>query len=81
MATAITNTRFRDDPVKWTEERLFAVLGRGTPREQMVTSILGAILAYVLTVFSAGATLLLVVFFTITFWIGAARFAYHWWRS
>jgi len=76
MSQRIDDTNFRDNPVLWTEERLFAVFGFRRPIDQMVYSFLMSILAYVLTILSAGATIALILIFTGTFLIGAIRMLY-----
>lgn len=63
----------QENPVQFAQEGLQAVLF-GEPRDQMVFSLIGMAIAYVSALFSFGATLILVVLFTITFLIGAGRF-------
>lgn len=74
MSQRIDDTNFRENPVLWTEERLFAVFGFRRPIDQVVYSFLMSILAYVLTILSAGTTIALIFVFTITFLIGIARY-------
>lgn len=61
------------NPVQFAAEALKMAFGAGTPRDQMIWSVILAGLAYVLTIFSLGATALLVILFTITFLVGLAR--------
>lgn len=69
----MVDAKLQDDPAQFAQEGLRAVLF-GEPRDQMVFSLLGMAIAYVSALFSFGATLILVVLFTITFLIGLGRF-------
>ena len=55
--------------------------GTGTPREQMVFSVILGAGAYVSALFSFGATAILVVLFTTTFLVGVIRALWAAWRS
>lgn len=53
-------------------------LGTGTPEEQMAYSAALAVIAYVSSTVSLGATILAGLFFTLTFMIGLVRYLYAW---
>lgn len=61
------------NPIGFAIEALKLAFGSGSPRDQMIYSVVLAGLAYVLTIFSLGATAVLVLLFTLTFAIGLAR--------
>lgn len=69
------------EPVKFASQGLMATFGAGTPREMMVWSVILAIIAYVTTVLSLGATAVLVVLFTMTFLVGLVRLIWAAWRG
>lgn len=75
MAQAVT-ANWRSDPVTFLAQGLMATFGAGTPREQMVWSVILATIAYVSSVISFGVTLLAAFLFTGTFIIGAIRLAW-----
>lgn len=71
----MVDANFQESPITFTSQALQTVFGiKGSGREQMIWSLILAILAYILTVFSLGATVLLVALFTVTFLIGLFRF-------
>ncbi|AUV84696.1 hypothetical protein C2R22_24520 (plasmid) [Salinigranum rubrum] len=64
---------WRDDPVTFAAQGLMASFGAGTPREQMVWSVILATLAYLSALLSFGATAVFLVLFAVTFLVGALR--------
>lgn len=57
----------------WLKEQLYYALGGGTPQEQMSSSMALGIAAIVSTALTLGATVGAVVFFAVTFMVGAFR--------
>lgn len=75
MSEAVT-ADWKSEPVTFGAQALFAAFGGGTPREQIVWSLIASIGAYVSTALSLGATAILVVLFALTFLIGVVRLAW-----
>lgn len=75
MADRVT-ADWQSNPVTFAAQGLMAAFGIGSPREQMVWSVILATIAYVSSVFSLGATLVFALLFTVTFAIGALRLAW-----
>ena len=66
----------RDDPVQFIVQGLMAVFF-GDPKEQIVWSLIFGAGAYISALFSFGATVLLVVLFSLTFLVGTIRYVYR----
>ncbi|MFW5956757.1 MAG: hypothetical protein ACOCQY_05075 [Halorhabdus sp.] len=69
----VVTADWQSDPITFGAQGLYATFGGGTPREQMVWSVIASIGAYISTALSLGATAILVVLFAVTFFIGVAR--------
>jgi len=80
MSEAVT-AEWSSNPVQFVIQALLATFGTGTPREQMVFSVILAAGAYVSALFSFGATAILVVLFTSTYFVGVVRALWAAWRS
>jgi hypothetical protein len=72
---------WQSEPITFASQALLTTFGGGTPREQIVWSLILSIMAYVLTIFSAGATAILIIIFSVTFIIGVIRLLYAWLRG
>lgn len=66
----------QSEPFTFAQQALFAIFF-GSPREQMVYSVIAATVAYVTTLLSFGATAIFVILFSITFLIGLTRFLFQ----
>jgi hypothetical protein len=73
---AAVTADWQSDPVTFGAQGLMAAFGAGTPREQMVWSVLLAVITYLTSVISFGVTLLAAFLFTGTFIIGVIRLAW-----
>lgn len=75
---AMSTQEARADPLGFVVSGLKATFGMGTAREQMVWSVVLALVAYLTSLISFGVTLLFAALFTLTFIWGAVRLVYGW---
>lgn len=68
---------WQSEPIQFAAQGLLATFGAGTPREQMVWSVILGTIAYVSALFSLGATAVFILLFSVTFLVGVLRLLFR----